>query len=61
MFRILLIFLGMIIVTRLLSIVIRSIQAYSRGNVEHKKKPKGEVGEGWIVEDREDKDKRADH
>lgn len=60
MFRILLIFLGMVIVVRLLSIVIRSIKMFSQGAMPHKKKPKGEVGEGWIVEDREDKDKKAD-
>ena len=60
MIRLLLIFLGMIIVVRLLSIVIRSIKMYSQGSVPHKKKPKGKVGEGWIVEDREDKDKKAD-
>jgi hypothetical protein len=58
--RILLIFLGMIIVVRLLSIVIRSIKYYSRGSLQHKKKTGKEVGEGWIVEDRADEDKKAD-
>ena len=60
MFRLLLIFLAMVIVVRLLSIVIRSIRYYSRGSVQHKKKREGEVGEGWIVDDRVDEDKKAD-
>jgi hypothetical protein len=58
--RLLLIFLGMIIVVRLLSIVIRSIRNYTRGSVQHKRRGEEEVGEGWIVEDRMDDDKKAD-
>jgi len=50
----------MIIIVRLLSIVIKGIKMYSRGSVQHKKKRKEEVGEGWIVEDRVDEDKKAD-
>ena len=60
MIRIFVVFLAMIIAVRLLSIIIRSIRAYSRGNVEHKKKSGGEVGEGWIVEDRENNENKAD-
>ena len=60
MLRLLLIFLAMIIIVRLLSIVIKGIKMYSRGSVQHKKKRKEEVGEGWIVEDRVDDDKKAD-
>lgn len=60
MIRLLLIFLGMVIAVKLLSIIIRSIKMFSQGSVQHKKRPKGEVGEGWIVEDREDEDKKAD-
>jgi len=52
LFRLLLIFLGLIIVVRLLSIIIRSIRMSSKHNVQHKKKGGKEVGEGWIVEDR---------
>jgi hypothetical protein len=40
--------------------VIKSIKTYSRGSVQHKKKGEKEVGEGWIVEDRLDEDKKAD-
>ena len=50
----------MVIVVRLLSIVIRSIKYYSHGSVQHKKKDGKEVGEGWIVDDRIDEDKKAD-
>jgi hypothetical protein len=60
MLRLLLIFLGMIIVVRLLSIVIRSVKYYTRGSVQHKKGGQKKVGEGWIVEDRVDDDKKAD-
>jgi|GEM_PF-3553088 len=60
MLRLLLIFLGLIIIVRLLSILIKSIKIYSRGSVQHKKKGEKEVGEGWIVEDRLDEDKKAD-
>jgi hypothetical protein len=60
MLRLLLIFLGMIIVVRLLSIVIRSVKYYSRGSVQNKKSGQKKVGEGWIVEDRVDDDKKAD-
>jgi len=60
LFRLLLIFLGLIIVVRLLSIIVRSVRMYSRGSVQHKNKPDREVGEGWIVEDRTDEDKKKD-
>ncbi|UCE66504.1 MAG: hypothetical protein JSU85_00390 [Candidatus Zixiibacteriota bacterium] len=60
MLRLLLILLAMIIIVRLLSIVIKGIKMYSRGGVQHKKKRKEEVGEGWIVEDRVDEEKKAD-
>lgn len=60
MFRLLLIFLGLIIVVRLLSIIVRSVRMYSRGSVQHKKDREREVGEGWIVEDRTDEEKKKD-
>jgi hypothetical protein len=60
LFRLLLIFLGLLIIVRLLSIIIRSARMYSRGGVQHKKKPGREVGEGWIVEDRTDEDKKKE-
>jgi hypothetical protein len=49
-----------LIIIRLLSIIIRSAKIYSRGNVQQKKKREGEVGEGWIVEDRMDEEKKDD-
>lgn len=60
MLRLLLILLGLIIIVRLLSIVIRGIKMYSRGSVQHKKKGQKKVGEGWIVEDRIDEDEKSD-
>ncbi len=57
MFRVLLIFLAMLIITRLISILIRSVRMYTRESVNHKKGEK-EVGEGWIVEDRVDEDEK---
>jgi len=50
----------MIILVRLLSIIIRTVKTYSRRNVQDDKKRKEKVGEGWIVEDRVDEDKKAD-
>jgi hypothetical protein len=58
--RLILIFLGLIIIVRLLSIIVRSVKMYSRGSVQHKKKRDREVGEGWIVEDRADEDEKKD-
>jgi hypothetical protein len=60
LFRILLIFLGLIIIVRLLSIAIRSVRMYSRGSVEHKDRRGKEVGEGWIVEDKTDEEEKKD-
>lgn len=58
MFRVLLIFLAMLIVVRLISILIRSVRTFTRESVQQKKREK-EVGEGWIVEDRVDEDEKS--
>ena len=60
MFRLLLYFLGIYLIIKFISSIISNIKTPSRGNVENKKKREGEVGEGWIVEDRMDENKKAD-
>jgi hypothetical protein len=52
--RLLLIAFAFYLVIRLIGIVIRSVKAYKYGSISRKKR-RGEVGEGWIVDDEKDK------
>ena len=53
--RLILIVLGLIVAVRLVRIISNSISAFREGNLPDKK-PKGEVGEGWIVDEEKDKE-----
>ena len=49
--RLLLVIIGLILITRLLSIIIRTVKALNQKTKPKKKGLKEEVGEGWIVDD----------
>lgn len=59
MLRLILIIIAALILFRLLSSLLRGIGKGSRRDMP-KKKPGGKVGEGWIVDDTDDKEKKAD-
>jgi hypothetical protein len=53
--RLILIVLGLVVAVRLIKIVAKSVRAFKEGNLPDRK-PKGEVGEGWIVDEKKDKE-----